>query len=859
MQARPKHIAFKKYLITATCCILAAVSSLKAQPQQEFAVEETTLTLTVKGFGSMEMDVLIKNEVAYLPVTVLFNYLKIKNDYNEAAGSLSGFILSQHDDYQINIKITEISYKNEKSQLNPNDYLYSENGLYLSSALFGRIFGLDCIFNFRNLSLNLNSSVNLPVFREKQQELMRQNRNKLNGTIIADIVIRRTYKPFNLGMADWSLSATQQPGKRTSSLLNLNLGGVIAGGETRLNLYHQTANNFSLRQQNYIWRYVDNENPLLRQLSLGKIPIQSTSSVLSPVIGVQLSNASTLYRKSFGSYTLSDYTSPEWTVELYINNVLIDFTKADASGFFSFQVPMSYGTSLIRLRFYGPWGEERMKEQQINVPNTFIPKNELEYTASSGILEDGRQSRFSRLELRYGISHHLTFGSGMEYLSSINNHPAIPFVNSSVLLSTNLILSADYAMGVRGRAIATYKLPAELQFELNYIRYKQGQQAILNNYLEERKAMISKTFRTTRFSGFTRLTVNQIAYTTARQTISDLLCSFSWNKISTNISTYALTTNQQLNNLYSNLSLSFNLAGRYTFRPQTQYNYREKRLTNARLEIEKQLFGNGYVNMLFENNFLYNLQNLSLGLRFDLSFMRSAFFASRSNNNTLFTQSFSGGAIYDRRTKYLQLTNQSNAGRAGLIFYAYLDLNGNAKKDNNEPKVKGLQLKINGGRIQQNTKDSSIRVFDLEPYNSYLVEMNRSSFDNIAWQLRKASYKVSVDPNQLKTIEVPVQVSGEVSGTVYQRDSVGMGKITVFIYKDGRTLVGSAITEADGYFNFIGLAPGTYTARLNPIQLGKLQLRTDPVLRNFNISVSAEGCVVDRLDFIVDHYALTGP
>ena len=61
---------------------------------------------------------------------------------------------------------------------------------------------------------------------------------------------------------------------------------------------------------------------LLRQVMAGKINSNSISTIYNPVVGVQLTNTPTTYRRSFGSYTLSDRTEPGWIVELYVNNVL---------------------------------------------------------------------------------------------------------------------------------------------------------------------------------------------------------------------------------------------------------------------------------------------------------------------------------------------------------------------------------------------------------------------------------------------------------------------------------------------------------------------------------------------------------
>jgi hypothetical protein len=35
-------------------------------------------------------------------------------------------------------------------------------------------------------------------------------------------------------------------------------------------------------------------------------------------------------------------------VELYVNNILVDYKRADASGFFTFEIPLIYGTTNVK-------------------------------------------------------------------------------------------------------------------------------------------------------------------------------------------------------------------------------------------------------------------------------------------------------------------------------------------------------------------------------------------------------------------------------------------------------------------------------------------------------------------------------
>src|SRR4030095_6773521 len=92
------------------------------------------------------------------------------------------------------------------------------------------------------------------------------------------------------------------------------------------------------------------------------------------------------------------------------------------------------------------------------------------------------------------------------------------------------------------------------------------------------------------------------------------------------------------------------------------------------------------------------------------------------------------------------------------------------KRDAGEPKVAGLKVRINGGRLEHNKKDTTIIITGLDAYANYFVDLDKNSFDNIGWQLRKATMNVVIEPNHFKLIEVPVAVVGEASGTIFSQN-----------------------------------------------------------------------------------------
>ncbi|MCH7719479.1 MAG: hypothetical protein IH988_00615, partial [Planctomycetes bacterium] len=232
-------------------------------------------------------------------------------------------------------------------------------------------------------------------------EQMRLNIIRLKGGFKADSTIGRNYPLFHFGTADWSINSSQQVNGYSNTRLNIALGAILAGGELKSIINYSDNQPFLEKQQYYLWRYVNNDQKVMRQVMAGKIAAQSISTIYDPVLGVQVTNSPTIIRKSFGTYTLSNYTEPNWTVELYVNNVLIDYVKADASGFFTFDVPLIYGNTDVTLRYYGSWGEEQTSKENFKIPHNFLPQKKFEYTISSGIVEDDKNSVFSQARVNY--------------------------------------------------------------------------------------------------------------------------------------------------------------------------------------------------------------------------------------------------------------------------------------------------------------------------------------------------------------------------------------------------------------------------------------------------------------------------
>src|SRR5665647_10512 len=286
--------------------------------------------------------------------------------------------------------------------------------------------------------------------------------------------------------------------------------------------------------------------------------------------------------------------------------------------------------------------------------------------------------------------------------------------------------------------------------------------------------------------------------------------------------------------------------------PQAQYEYSQHELISFKAGLEKYLFKNGFLSLTYENNFKSNVQSGQFGFRYDLPFAQTGFTARQTNDQTTLMEMARGSLIVDQKTNFVGVNNRVSVGKGGIVFAPFLDLNCNNKRDNGEPKAYGLNIRLNGGTATKNDQDTTVRVMDLEPYTDYIVELDANSFDNVAWKIHNKTLKIVIDPNSFKLVEIPVSVVGEVSGMVLKEKggtSEGLGRIVVNIFNPKSQLSGKTLSEQDGYFSYLGLAPGDYEVKIDSAQLKKLHLLATPEKKAITIKQNRDGEIVEGIDF----------
>jgi hypothetical protein len=821
---------------------------------QEKGCDEVLLLLKIKYIGSSEISSVICGSEVYLSIPEVLDFIKIKNTINYDFTVIDGFFIDQNNRFSIDLTTNRITYKKQVFILKSGDLVSTTTNLYLKSSYFDQVFELKNNFNYRSLSIDMSSKLELPAIRDARLRTIRDNLNKIKQVNIADTTIVRNHSLFHFGTANWAVNTTQQfDGSHLERVL-LDLGGTVAGGELTTSLNLISNQPIIAKNQLYRWRYVNNENKYIKQVTLGKLAVPTTATLFFPITGAQITNASTQIRKSFGTYILSDHIQANWTVELYINNVLIDYSQADANGFFSFKVPLMYGRSEVSLRYYGPWGEEQFFSNQFVVPTLFLPKKEAEYTISSGIIEDGGGSIFTSGKVNYGLSNRVTLGGGAEYVSSLESYKIIPFVNASFRLSSQLFLTGNYYTKVLYDLNLNYTTPKNIRFDFDYSKYDKDQKAIRINNSEIRRASISLPIRNSFFSGNSRFTVQQNLFNSTKFTNGSILLSGRSHGFNVNFTTNAFFSEYSKPLLYSSISTSLSLPKRIVLVPQLLYGYNARAMTALQTQLQKPISKKGFIQTAFNYNFNNQTASFQIGFTKNLDHFNAGFSSLFSNNSTSFTQYASGGIIFEPQADFVSFNNQLGLGRGGIKFIPFLDINSNGKKDIKEPLVQGVTILLIGGGRKSVLADGSTIVTELEPYIENYIELNTSEVKSIAWRIKNKTLNCTLNPNQIKIIEIPVVVVGEVSGMLYIQEKEllkGTGGIKINIYDLHDKLVTSILSAGDGYFSFLGLKSGQYIAKIDSNQLGNLKMKSESPSRSFEIDNGIDGDYVDTLEFII--------
>ncbi len=843
-------------LLTIALLLLTFLYQSNAYGQESTSQDITIvpLTLNVSNYGTYDILCFVKDKKAYIPISDLFNLLRINSTYSKKDLKITGFVINEENTYEIDASKNTITHSGQLVKLQSEDLIATADQLYLESSYLGTIFGLQTKFNFRQLELTFSTALDLPYIKAMERERLYKNLGISNTSIPTDTSFIGKLSGLKGGVLDWAFTNTQISGRKNEFRGIIGMGAGVLGGETQLNLFFNTDQPFSVAHQSFRWRHVNEASNGPKEIIVGTIQPNMISTIYNPVYGVTINSASTLTPTLFGNYRIQDKTKPGWLVELYINEALVSYKKADQDGGYYFDVPLIYGNTNIKLMFIGPWGEEKIQEKHIKIPYTFTPRGSIQYSLNGGKILDGENGHVFHGKFSYGLSNHVSVGGGLEYIGGGDRYHTkpVPYAEGSVRIGSDLLFSTNHYFGVRSQFSMNYDLPWNARLRIDYSNFKEGQKALFHNMQQQKRIVLELPFSKTLFSSFNRISYSQINFPGYTVSNAEWNTSFNAFGVNANISTMALFRNSQRLGLYSLLRMSFQNSHNLSVSPELKYDYQSKSLRTMRLSLEKRFMSKGSARIFFERDFIGQQNYLGVSARFNLNHFQLSLTERHSKKYFATTQSANGSILFDSNDHELLLSNSHSSGSGSLVLVAFLDINGNGVHDKKEPILPNFKFNINGNFRKHKSKKGGIHVLNLTPYKRYIIKIDPGSFDHIAWVVKNPTIAVDVVPNQIQKIQIPVSVMGEISGFVSLKDPINTSVkrgIPISIYTQKGHFVGNTHTATDGYFNYFGLLPGNYTISIDSSYLERMNLIASNPILNVYIGESSDGYYLDGLDF----------
>ncbi|HVP07029.1 MAG TPA: hypothetical protein VMS71_04235, partial [Candidatus Acidoferrum sp.] len=431
--------------------------------------EEIVVSFEVPRLVSKDILVRYDGTTVYLPVTEVLHMLDLNITTDIEAKRSYGFLFSRSQQYELDFGRFSADIDGKKRPLLSSDFLSDDHEFYLRVDMFETLFGFKMTFDFSLLRVLLPLNQDFPAYQKLQRKLARQKLQASITSLKGVHEIPRRHEYFAGGTADWALSANPVGGG--GQYLDLNLGGMVLGGDISLSGSGNTVTGFDSRQLNYKWHYCFNPNPYVSQVELGNV--YSSGALSRSLDGAVVTNRPQIQRTYFQTINLTGKLDPGWEIELYVDNKLTDWASADEKGEYDFNLDIVYGSSLITLKMYGPNGEIRTEEQYVRVPYNLVPKKKLEYTVAGGsgtmLATTGTYAQASSY---YGLFNTLTVGasSDLPVGSKVGEKPLFA-TEATWQVIGDLTANGSFAPNYQAQAGLNYAMPSFLNANATFTKY----------------------------------------------------------------------------------------------------------------------------------------------------------------------------------------------------------------------------------------------------------------------------------------------------------------------------------------------------------------------------------------------------
>ncbi|MBI1803691.1 MAG: hypothetical protein HY033_12790 [Ignavibacteriae bacterium] len=828
------------------------------------------VVLSVRGAGSVEFDVIARNEKYYLPLVTIFKFLRVSAEYDARTGVVEGFFLSPDNRYRIDAGSNTFRIRDTSGAISTDDYVVQPQDFYLREDLYQQFFGIELKYRPVRLDVLLRTKLLLPVFLERKREMARNEQLLLQGyQPEVGYSLPHTHPLLAGGRLDYRFVTSSSSRIAPQYRYFLDLGNRFLGGDLKTNL--QGVINRPIKSEDFLisWQYAFLDQSFIRQINLGDM--FSTGLRAQRIFGGEITNRPAPRRLLFAEDEFSDFIGVNHTVDFYKGASVIQSESSDPAGLYRFQSVLPYGISNYSVKEYDQYGAEHVSEYRIIVPVSMLPPGEVEYSLMGGTIRPGRHDWNSTFNMSWGVSNRLTMGGGIDYLGQSGIHTRFfPSLTSTARVTDIAVLDATIAPSAYSTVVFSVFYPSTLGGSISYTRY--GTNSFYNslNALDDAILTFNVPIRLPSqpllFSFILRqtsLTDRRIRGLQATSSFGTGLFGvrlneiFSWDQDA--FSSSRLTQHNSRVTLTTVLPRGIFLRGTMT------YDHLLNNVPDLRITASLPLKQNALVSAFVDRDYISHISTYGLQLTyyFPFSVFRGSVTREGGDGTYGFTGSIAGSVAFVGERGRFVFDNLNQVGFGSVFVNPFVDLNGNGAQDAGEEQIAkarfGSRVGIEGGSQVKYESPLGYRMKRTLPYEWYTVTLDSLSLEDPKWVPRFQTFAVFSEPDQVRVVDLPIVVGGIVRGTVQEQTSTGLKPVDGMnvrieseeIEKGFPKYKKAMRTFSTGEFEFLGVPPGRYTVTVNEDQAATLGRVVEKPRLSIEVAVKPEGDEVNGVNFLL--------
>jgi hypothetical protein len=747
-----------------------------------------------------------------------------------------------------------------------------EGALYGSVGLISRLFELTSTIDREGATLHIHNPERLPIARRMQREAARAIRIGGERELAPELIYRGPERARSgLVFAYEVRGSSQNPAATSSYDFGLGMGAASGSAVVR-----GRGTGDGPPQIEGAWSRAWPRSKWLTQLRLGDGP--TSGSRPQAVRGAFLTNAPINRAILVEDLPFAGSLPPHWSIEAYREGRLVGFDSVGGSGQYSLTLPIHYGENPVDFVAYGPFGEVRTFNRTFRALPSMVPAGALEYGMSAGTCRISRCSGTANLDLRYGASRRWTLRTGLEQIWGTEQgsifHPYAAVVATPI---NPLGIELEGVANLLHRAGLRFEPSVRLRLTGDYIAYAASGNwsPFLPAGTREQWSLYGRLMPGRRLGALvveaqgSRTLMRDGAQTDARvgaalQVENTVLRPYlrgQWipeaggpvQRSYVGLQATVLPL-RGLGPVLGGLWLQGQAETEMTGSPTSGSVVISRNLGRA-FRIEG---GTRWERGLTGPIFTFSVVSQLASVR-----STSLVTAQAGEGPARLDQSIAGSVVWSRGSSALALSSEPSLDRGGVGGEVFLDLNGNARRDPEEPPLPGTRLLV-GNRWMTADSAGRYQVWGVSPYEEILISTDTASLKSPWWVPRFAAQAVTPTPNLVRSADVPIDIGGVIEGSLVLdgRMSQSLGRPLPIVLTETETGTRTTIVSfTDGSFYRMGLRPGRYEATVEAGVLERMGLRADTLrfeLRSGH-SVEESGPVLSELRLILREKANDEP